>query len=1084
MKKLFFLSVTVCSFLFADSDCNVFADVLQTRNPGSEILVNSGQVGYIENTDDCNLNTSYVYRNMWGHGLVCDINGNGNKDWNEEMAQETGDYGKSLSLNYSFTIEHSSALQSPVSSSDDVTISDEDEILNNDQYNTVSQDWHKYSFSWSPGGSDIGVNNFNSILHNVTISNVDGKNLKIGEFVTGTYDTTNLTINGIPNNIEIYTLKSQGSNKFTTELNASNKIDINTLSITRGSEVTLKAPRVTIENLIQSNSGSGNSVIKIYADDIDINTISLQQDAILHIYPYTPDKNVTFHSNSIASSSSSTMVISQGTYYTNSFSIPGTSNSSSIRALNNDQIINFYINGDFHPGNDPGINSDGNNGNFGALDPAKFRMFINGDLNTGGGGTTFNALVYVEGSSSLGSPTYIKGALSSGNTITVSQNSKFYWSDTINSSGFGACSNESGGDAFGIFNVVETSFNSITDPLDENSSLNQIYTKIVNKPFNIKIVKLNNDNETLENYTGIVKLEAIENNGNCATAPALWSRYVGLLNDSEKVVTGVNLNQSIPNTKFRVKYLDSEFPESCVELLETPTMSNFTSCITEMGNNFFNITQCMTSCALSNFPNISFDVSEKMQCVFSCLFGNAESVCSRDNFAVRPDHFNIVVTSPQPVRAGNDFNVTLTALDYQNNKVTNYNENVTIEGDSPFLEYGDLNPVAAKGDLSFVNSHTFVNGEADLTLKYSEVGELNLTVKEENNTDEFASVDENDADINNSALLIQPASTLIQFIPDHFKISADYKDFNNSDFTYISGDLNMSSLLDINITAENEQNQTTGNYTNGLYAKDVLVKISHSAVDESIFPFIKLYYRNYNNNILEDVNSSNNIELVYDKHNFNGGTANLEMKINFDKNYRNPVNPFDFQIKNVRVLEPVYGVESNVSVDKNATFIYGRIEVQNSSTYGTNLNTKLKYEYWDNKWKLNSEHNASMGMGRVDLDKSYKPAVTLTSDGNIVGGVETITVSTTHKLPYSAKIHLSIPQWLWFHPLARDYADPSTLNRDCLAHPCLKAGFSENSAGWGGSSAIEAEEFNASNRTSHTESNNSNTPKGINRINW
>ena len=163
------------------------------------------------------------------------------------------------------------------------------------------------------------------------------------------------------------------------------------------------------------------------------------EGAKVTILPYTSGQSVILKSDTLKASSSSELVLSSGDYYTDLFDVPGTSDASSVRAIDNDAVINFYINGDFNPGNNPGINSAGNDGNFGDLPTGNFRIFINGDLNTGGGGTTFNATIYTEGDAELGSPTYIKGTLSANNSIKIDNSSKIYFSGDSSTTAYSRC---------------------------------------------------------------------------------------------------------------------------------------------------------------------------------------------------------------------------------------------------------------------------------------------------------------------------------------------------------------------------------------------------------------------------------------------------------------------------------------------------------------------------------------------------------------------------------------------------------------------------------------------------------------------
>jgi hypothetical protein len=226
----------------------------------------------------------------------------------------------------------------------------------------------------------------------------------------------------------------------TIDLEATDSIDIKTFEVGRdGSNVILKAKNLTIDTLTVSNNSSGQANITIISDNINIGTLDMGQGANVTILPFTDGGNVQLKSNILKASSSSELILSSGDYYTETLDIPGTSDASSIRAKDADQIVNLYINGNFNPGNDPGINSNGNNGNFGDLPSENFRMFINGDLNTGGGGTTFNATIYTEGDATLGNPTYIKGSLSANNSIEIGQDSKIYYSGSNSGTAYTTC---------------------------------------------------------------------------------------------------------------------------------------------------------------------------------------------------------------------------------------------------------------------------------------------------------------------------------------------------------------------------------------------------------------------------------------------------------------------------------------------------------------------------------------------------------------------------------------------------------------------------------------------------------------------
>ena len=1483
MRRIVLLFLIFVSFIFANVSnskiCGVFTNVLQTRKNPSAIDVKSGAVAYIHNSPGCVLNTGSVY-NDGKHGIKCD---------NGKFATASGVYGKNINVNFNFSIENSHAQRNPAkNSSNNIIIKQKDIILIKDKYNIIQQDYNHYNFKWAPEGNEIGVNEFDNILNNLTISNINEKNLNIGTFSTGLYSHTNLIINGIPENIYIYNLKSSGSNTFKAELNASNKIDINTLEIARNdSEIVLKAPSITIENLNQSNSGSGNSVIKIYADTINIKNISLYQDAKLYIYPYTPGATIKFYSNKIVSSSSSTMYVSSGDYYTNMFSIPGTKNSSSIIALDSNQKINFYINGNFKPGNNPGINSLGNGGKFGNNPPANFRMYINGDLVGGNGsnnsGTTFNALIYVEGKTDLGTSTFLRGAISSYDTIKIGNNSQFYWDssisnlpeakqcilpinefdnnyvcgifkgplityDTIQGKGlfpkvcgsiylyankvnnlntlkcsinpncknasecnikkpplnkyfpkfiesgqlnnipnnlvfslkdyknytfnkdnliltfkptiqykdnsikystFGAWTFDdnnvtlnfypgdyyfdslkfngsnvkinvlnggpvrifvkenlqfyknnvfinNGGDENNLFiyvggnlefkntdnnpihvyafayvkgnvefkseskdfywygavtaegditidsNYAHFIYRGITDKLgyencslcyayyDKNNFLNfnfvigngslkfPLTTAIINQLYPVEDLNvtqnedLSNLNEEASCYSVVdkygniidrpIKILVSKNNNNSlfgiatnltnlamSTASKITEQFtgkkcIGSVNAKVKVIANFgnynndgfknfwalrtymeNLNFiktsrinyyanyikngkkytikldycNLPKGKYKgirgpfdawdifrnikdrnisTKIVNKDFNLTLASLNSNDNMiqpkfiGDINVSIYDMinGNRISNIVKFNTnSTALVNKQFIVYKASKDARVGFLLCSNYVPSLkthylysyskckgkivncnvaglhfrrCySSDNFAIRPYKFKIIPIS-NPIKSGKNFKLEIEALDYKSNPTTNYNESIKINASSsPVIEYNDTNIskgcITGKLNISNIN---FINGVANLDLNYSEVGEVNLSIKEVNGS-EFAKVDEDDTSWKDRE--IQPDSTILKFIPDHFSINAIYKNFNNSSFTYLSNDLGMASKLDVNITAENADNKITKNYNYKCYAKNFDLNISYRNVPANIN---KILIKEQNSKEI-NISIPKVINTHFSRNYFstdNNGTAKLYFYINLEKNYRQPVNEFNFTIKDINVSDgDAIGISN---LNKIVTFKYGRIDVKDISGYGNELHTMFRYEYWDNNkgWIVNKEHNSSI-YGDVNLSKSYYQDVNI-SLNNIKNGEENVTISTTHALPYSTKIHLAIPSWLWYHPLAKDYKDPSSTNLDCLTHPCFNVNFQKENSGWGGVGTNQPK-YQANKRTA--EINSSSKKININKnvlkkINW
>jgi hypothetical protein len=258
------------------------------------------------------------------------------------------------------------------------------------------------------------------------------------------------------------------------------------------------------------------------------------------------------------------------------------------------------------------------------------------------------------------------------------------------------------------------------------------------------------------------------------------------------------------------------------------------------------------------------------ECIMECLFYNSNSVCSRDDFAVRPYAF-LIFGNNQYKQAGEDFNVTIKAVDKTNylkavetnakasdiQGVKDYNVTVSdlnisanfyvptddevkqmyedVFGNVPQNITDARKKVAYcpdKGIFSIINKNAqFKNGEVNLTLSYSETGILSLTVAEKEGS-EYAKIDEKDTpDIDRlikSANLIRDVSDtnktdLMVFIPYEFKTIGDYNTTTKEDWVYISNDVKksnatflipeMASYIKYDIKALNKQGNVVKNFT-------------------------------------------------------------------------------------------------------------------------------------------------------------------------------------------------------------------------------------------------------------------------------
>ena len=440
---------------------------------------------------------------------------------------------------------------------------------------------------------------------------------------------------------------------------------------------------------------------------------------------------------------------------------------------------------------------------------------------------------------------------------------------------------------------------------------------------------------------------------------------------------------------------------------------------------------------------------------------------SSDDYAVRPKYF-LFAAPPTGIKAGRDFNITLYAKDATSSNTLDYtNISVNIRGSSVDLEYNETKAGCKTGTLVKVSEENFSDGVAQMKLRYDETGELNLTLQEVNGS-EFAKVDRDDT--NDSTRLIEASWTTLRVIPHHFKVNATLQDFDtDTNFTYLSRDLNMSARIDINITAQNEQNKTTENFIKECYASDVNISLSHTPVQREALHSL-LY-------ILNDANDTNrsfsieknaSIEIEYNETNFStanklvdqNGTTVLRLYINFDRNQSAPVSPFELNITDINVTNGDATSEGYEDIEGNATFYYGRVYVKDLSTEQTKDNTTAIVLFYDDNlsdgvgatldanetlidWYVMKKHkdkdgNISQAIPKSGFELGSQNLTNLTvttsfEDGN---GTYKIDIANDINNPVkSAYIHIDIPSWLWYSYSGVDYSFENS--SDCTQHPCI-----------------------------------------------
>jgi len=619
------------------------------------------------------------------------------------------------------------------------------------------------------------------------------------------------------------------------------------------------------------------------------------------------------------------------------------------------------------------------------------------------------------------------------------------------------------------FNIVNSDFTGNTDPLDPKHTKNLLYTQIVNKPFNVKLVHMDSDKIHLKEYYGLVRISVI-NDENATSDTERDGRNDEFqqpvfvkIKSKRKLMQGLVIPKAIKNARFRITYLKKTNGSVYNWTSTSQCNSQVTgsgnvkmNCIWEVLDSLYGGANCSSGncpcaqqCDYYNRSHPNQSAKNNPSCLV-CLFNNyGGTIYSRDNFAVRPAGFKITpITNDSKLIAGKNYTFRFEAVGENNHSVAGYNETIHLNPTTPttvMLDYNDTraNQGCQRGSLQATGNMNFVNGIANVNINYSEVGDVNLTLKEIPGS-EFASIDANDS-VNPNGLYIPDYSKVVTFIPAHFKIaSVSYLNGGNG-FTYISNDLNMSSKLNFQLIAENEINNTTQNYSANCYAKNVDVNVSHMPINVSN----KLIYKEQNSNILTVASNGNNISVTIPYTRFSSGTANGTILINLQKDYKNPVNPLNITLNDINATDSD-NVRGGTNVNQSARFIYGRINIPNVAGYSSVIHNSVKFEYYNNnEWYVNTAHS-SFAEGNISLPpKTIIPGVNMVLNP-IQNGVEDVKYTAQKSPPFKTKGDYAISSWLWYHPKALAYQDPSNANHNCLTHPCNKIAFLVIANEWAG----------------------------------
>ena len=332
-------------------------------------------------------------------------------------------------------------------------------------------------------------------------------------------------------------------------------------------------------------------------------------------------------------------------------------------------------------------------------------------------------------------------------------------------------------------------------------------------------------------------------------------------------------------------------------------------------------------------------------------------VNATDLFAIRPDHFTIK-TSESSFTAGEDFNITLHALDPDNSVVTTFSQNK----DNYLLDINETKQVAAC-DLEIEaekEKKDFISGQSKITVKYSDIGKLEIWLREKAGS-EFANIDA--ADTPDKDRYIKESKRAYAINPENIELIWSLKNGDEiNQVTYFNSyDPNdtdyatMSAKLNLQVLVKNKDGNTVKNFTDGCYAKDVKVAMHYKiqSDDNTVYKTM-ISYQDRNNTYYSSPSTLpdtmhkgeatiNNFKLEASL--FKNGQGIKKVKFNFERDASIPFNPMLFTIKDINA-----SLNSSLNVsddsDQNLKFLYARAHIPDQDIVGEKGDAKVFYEVY------------------------------------------------------------------------------------------------------------------------------------------
>ena len=412
-------------------------------------------------------------------------------------------------------------------------------------------------------------------------------------------------------------------------------------------------------------------------------------------------------------------------------------------------------------------------------------------------------------------------------------------------------------------------------------------------------------------------------------------------------------------------------------------------------------------------------------------------VChSTDNFAIRPKNFSITSAASKIISAQNQA-YSIQANNYLNLPTIGYNVSATDyamdTSDTKYLPDDSID--ATLMGTSTISDFSFNDGlSSDMNLSYSDIGKVGISMQDRT----WAVVDITDTPQTcNADGAYVCGDTNATFIPKRFNLNNVHLNNSNSGtHTYISDDLNMSAQMSLIITAVNENNAITQNFTSASWEEPVSLDITIASA--AITP-----------TLIKNVIATNKLG-------FNAGALTLAMTetnsskkllFNYSRAKNIALNPFRIdgtEVTTSALASYVSGetVTGSSVADQNATFVYGRTHAPRQRFTGPNGTALIYYEIScdetisvnacdktllpngmdsktsdDPRWFINPSHLVTTGVVGTVTQKGTSALVTATAPtGTNIANVALTYDFTSKGYPYKATMENNASSWLIYNP--------------------------------------------------------------------